>query len=794
MTEGSPRTVSEWLRSRSDSALVTLLRERPDLALPVPADLGVLAGRLGNRMSVLRALERLDAFALQLIDGFVVLGGSASCDALHALVPGAAEPAFHRGVDRLRELALVWGGDEALHLAGGVREVVGSFPAGLGREAMELLLPATSATLAPLLESLGLPAERQPGAARRIAELLGDPDRLAELLARIGPAERAVLDQLAAGPPLGSVRDAFRPVSAHTADTPVRRLLAIGLLVAVDVDTVELPREVGLALRGEEPLGVVLAEPPPLPARRVAVADRVGAGAAGELLRLVEALLELAGLAPVAELRTGGVGVRELRRIARELDVAEPAVALLLEVARAAGLLDLAGLGEPEWLPTPAYDTWSESSADARWVALAGAWLGMGRAPALAGRRDERDRVLAPLSAELERPAAPALRARVLALLAELPAGHAGAADDMVARLAWEAPRSGGRLRDDLARAVLAEAELLGITGGGALASYARPLLADPDSGAAAAAALRGLLPEPLDHVLVQADLTVVAPGPLQPALAREMSLVADVESSGGATVYRITEATLRRALDAGRSAADLHELLRSRSRTPVPQALSYLIDDVARRHGALRVGTATSYLRCDDEALLSEILSARRVGALSLRRLAPTVLTSPAPVPHLLEVLRGAGYLPVAESAEGAVVLMRPDSRRAAHRPRPARFGGEPGTPATAQLAAAVREMRAGERASTSRRASVPRPLDVPGVTTSSTLSLLQDAARDALPVWLGYVNAQGSASSRIVEPLSVGGGYLRAYDHRSEETRTFALHRVTSVALAEPDAEAGG
>ena len=41
--------------------------------------------------------------------------------------------------------------------------------------------------------------------------------------------------------------------------------------------------------------------------------------------------------------------------------------------------------------------------------------------------------------------------------------------------------------------------------------------------------------------------------------------------------------AALRRALDAGYAAEDLHELFARRSRTAVPQGLRYLIDDVAR-------------------------------------------------------------------------------------------------------------------------------------------------------------------------------------------------------------------
>ncbi|NEB85267.1 helicase-associated domain-containing protein, partial [Streptomyces anulatus] len=197
----------------------------------------------------------------------------------------------------------------------------------------------------------------------------------------------------------------------------------------------------------------------------------------------------------------------------------------------------------------------------------------------------------------------------------------------------------------------LNEAELLGVTGRGALSSQARALLDEgPD---AAAARLAPLIPEPLDHVLLQADLTAVAPGPLERPLAEMLSVLADVESKGGATVYRFTPGSVRRALDAGQAAADLHAFLAAHSRTPVPQPLSYLIDDVARRHGHLRIGAASAYVRCDDEAVLNEILADRRSTGLRLRRLAPTVLAAQADPGSLLEALRDMGYAPAAESAE---------------------------------------------------------------------------------------------------------------------------------------------
>lgn len=86
----------------------------------------------------------------------------------------------------------------------------------------------------------------------------------------------------------------------------------------------------------------------------------------------------------------------------------------------------------------------------------------------------------------------------------------------------------------------MAEASALGLIGLGGVTTATRALLADDRP--AAVEAILDALPAPVNHVLLQADLTVVAPGPLEPELATEMDAVADIESAGHATVYRITE------------------------------------------------------------------------------------------------------------------------------------------------------------------------------------------------------------------------------------------------------------
>ena len=535
--------------------------------------------------------------------------------------------------------------------------------------------------------------------------------------------------------------------------------------------------------------------PPPLTttARDPRLVDRTAGGTAFDLVRVVEELLETWGLEGPPVLRSGGLGVRELRRTASALDLTEPRAAFVAEVAYVAGLVGPSGNIEEVWLPTPAYDVWRARPTAQRWSALVTAWLDTTRVRGLVGDRDDRDKLVSALGPDLDRAAASGVRAATLAELVSVPGGEVVHTDSLRERLRWLRPRRGGRLREDLVTWTLEEAEWLGVTGSGAASGPGRAVVAGRTE--AAEALLAPLLPEPLTHVLLQADLTAVAPGPLTSELAHRLALVADVESRGGATVYRFTETSVRRALDAGSSAGDIQAMLTAHSRTPVPQPLAYLVDDVSRRHGRIRVGTVSAYVRCDDEAVLSEILADRRTAQLRLRRLAPTVLASQAPLDAVLARLRELGHAPAAEAPDGDIVVRRIDSRRTPPRQRPPRLSAEPPAPRTPLLAAAVRALRAGDRAASAVRRPVASPGGgsgsapsqvgaLPRTTTQQTLTALREAASGRRPLWIGYVNVDGAASQRVIEPLSVEGGYVRAFDSVHEEVRTFSLHRITGVA----------
>ncbi|MFB9378460.1 helicase-associated domain-containing protein [Kineococcus gynurae] len=790
MCAAAPRTLAEELRARSDEELEQLLTARTDLVTPLPTSTTALATRSATRASTQRAVDRLETPALQVAEVLAVLPDPVSMTAVSKAWGARANDV----VADLRRQALVWGPDRALHLISAVRDLLGPYPAGLGPPLADALGRRSPARLAELLEDLGLdPAGDPEVALSRLAAHLGAADAVEALLAGAPEGVREVLAKLTWGPPTGAVERADRQVRAATSASPVDWLLAHGLLAVAGPGTVVLPREVGMVLRGNRVHRSPGRQAPALTgaARRPAQVAGAGAEAAADAVRLVEELARTWGVAPPPVLRAGGVGVRELRRTAVALEVDEATAALVVETAWVAGLIADDGEVEPRWLPTPMFDLWAEDDVAERWLSLAGAWLGTTRVPALVGTRDAKDSARNALGPDLDKPSAPVVRSAVLAEFEALPPDHAPTADDVLARLRWRTPRRSGRLFADLVQWTLRDAGWLGLLGAGALTPAGRALLQGDDEGAVAA--LRAALPAPVSEILVQADLTAVAPGPLVPELARRLDLLARVESRGGATVYRFDDASVRRGLDEGLTADDALAFLGRVSATGVPQPLEYLIRDVARRHGRVRVGRAGAYVRAEDPALLTQLLSDKRCAALGLRALAPTVLVSAAEGEEVLATLRAAGLAPAAEGPDGELVLRPRTARRTSPRPVPRPVSGEPPPPAQALVGAAVKTLRAGDvdadRAE-ARRAATPDAPRLPALDPSTSMAMLREAAAFRQVVWIGVADRDGVVHRSLVEPIQVEGGRITAFDRSEQAVRVYSVHRVTGVAAAPGEA----
>lgn len=506
--------------------------------------------------------------------------------------------------------------------------------------------------------------------------------------------------------------------------------------------------------------------------------DAQGGVHAHDAMAHVRDLCDAWSTTPPGVMRSGGLSLRDFAQTIRTLNADLATTSLAVELAAAAGLLADDGEEDPSWVPTDAYDTWLDAGAATQWLALAQAWLTIQRLPSLA---TERTNIL---SADLDRRTIAALRHAVLTLLAEAPAG--AMVDEASVRAVLDArhPRRAGQLRNEVIAATFVEGNALGLLVGGALTTAGRLLLTGDAKGAVKAMA--AAMPPEIDHVLIQADLTMIAPGPVVPEVARTLRLLADVESRGHATVFRISASSIQRAIDSGWDAARITRALDAISTTGVPQPLAYLIDDTARRHGAVRVGIASAYIRCDNDATLSAIVNDRRLRALELTRIGADVVASQAPSGELIGALRAAGYAPAAEAPDGTVVVRRPDEHRAPS-PRHKRVTASRSNPASL-VAAAVRGLRSGERAaSTPRGATIVGPAGDRGVqptSSGSTVAALKRAIADTEPVWIAYADTDGTTTEQIVDPIRLGGGTVTAYDHRTEQVRTFTVARISGVA----------
>lgn len=783
------------LEGFTSAELSRLLAGRPDLASPPPADLSELAERAAAAASAHRALESLNRPELVVAEALVVFAGPPT----EPRVRPAGEtpeprvrppretpepdvkPQVHQGFDerngglterlaefvgfdpstaleRLRALALVW----EFEPTEGLRQAFAPYAGGLANPSGSPLTPA-------------------------------EIDRALKDLPK---AALGVLHKLKWGPPTGSVRNAEREIA--TPGTPIEHLLVRGLLRPAGPNTVILPREVALHLRGGFLPEPVIEPPHPEPGERPArLIDSAAIGTATEFTIEVEGLLDELARRQPAPLRTGGLASRDLTVLARAVHAPLDRAAFALEVAYAAGLLTATG---PAIVPNESFDQWLTLPLPERWTHLARHWYRTPRWPAAA--HDDPGRPLLPdihngpsSSPEVRWPSQ--VRQAVLKNLAP---GDQVDLGQLAAWAEWRRPalaehghntltsgartgtgqategrklapaKRGGNQPDpsdpttaqpepssqvlDRTRAVLQEAEWLGLSSFGQ-ASILILALEEvlPDSAIA-------LFPEFVDHLILQSDLTAIATGPLDRYTAAALALLADTESRGGGGVFRFTATSIQRALNAGWSGAEIERWLTDHSRTGLPQPLHYLIEDIARRHGTVRVGAARAYVRIDDPARLSLVLAHPAADELGLHQVGPQALVADADAGEVVELLRAVGLAPAAENAAGELLAStaprRPPARTRRTSPDPDR------------LADALIARRDSQR-TTAR--------------TESTLTLLQRAAQQELAIEVNYVAPDGTPAVEILTPIDLAPGTVRFAG--AGAGLSLPLARITAVHL---------
>ena len=726
------RSFSDYLRSVDDAALLNLFTARPDLVTPVPPDIASLAVRACSAPSLARAIDSLNQWQFQVLEAAASLNEPFLEKSVVSLTDKEAKAAL----EHLVIVGLVYPSEDGMRLPTQLRDVIGTEPAGLG--------PASMAKL-----------------------------KLSEL--EDAPADaKKVLERLVWGPPRGSVGDIKNPGPGVT------WLLEKKFLVPLDQRTVILPREVAIALRGGKIHKERFIKQPVLSgAKRDERQVNLAAIAnVSTVLRWVEELLNFWADEPADALRAGGLGVRDLKIISTHLGVDESCTAFVAELAYLASLISFDA--DDRILPSSKFDIWLMQTPADRWQMLASQWLITSRVSGLVGRVEAKN--VAALGPELDRVNAARVRGLTLELLRENH-GIAPEWNSFKEVLSWRAPlRRNSSLQDELAEWTLREAEWLGITGQGALSKFGAQFLDGDDLSS-----INEDLPKTVDHILIQSDNTAIAPGPLEHEISQALAMMAEIESRGGATVYRFTESTIRRALDHGKTGDEIKTFLTKTSKTPMPQPLEYLIADVAKKHGKLRVGNTSSFIRCEDTALISQIMNDKKLEILALRRIAPEVVICDMDATDAMRVLRECGYLPAGESANG-MILTGPKTNRALTKPRPPRVIGEVEIPDTESLKTAIRALRTGEK-STYRQTRLRQVASealgqLPRTTANETMEILNQFIIDEKTLSIGYADNNGGVTHRIIDPIRISAGALIARDHATGEVQSFRIPRITGVA----------
>nr|WP_322779094.1 helicase-associated domain-containing protein [Frankia sp. Cas4] len=781
MEQVSSQSFADYLSTLDEASLITLLEARPDVLIePVPRGFIQLVYRLDGTDSLVAAMRTLNRDTVRVGQGLAALGGSATVPALAAWL-GASQDAVGDGGAELCVRGLAWRDSGALRLP---ERLLAHWSADIGaaRPVETMARSVLVADLRTAVQALGADADGlgKPELGTRLSELMSETDRLITIISGLPDRTQNRLKELRRG--LAGDYSWRIDYGSPSSISQTEALIAAGL-VLVSNRQPELPREVAVAAwRADTDLA--LTGRPMIPHPDVdATMVRSGAQAAAEgAVGRVTALLDEARATPVVALKKGGVGPRERSRLAKRLSMPEGDLLLWIDLAYAAGLL---GLTDGGYAPTSDYQDWRTAETGRRWAVLASAWFALEHAPS--SREIEGDKEVPPPLPLMS--GAGWLRRTMVGA-----AGSAGPGASVRAtgrEIDWFCPLHGYDpiRRDDKIAAAVREAELLGVVAVDVLSELGEHLLAvnEVDEAAPADAVEElarrcgGLLPEATFSVIIQSDLTAMVAGQPSAGAVQLLRDAAVAESRGAAGTWRFSSSSVRAALDAGWAADDLLAQLRTMSAHAVPQPLEYLITDVARRHGHVRVRG----MRCcvvADEATTAEVLHTRSLAKLQLSRLAPTVLASPLKLEVVLTQLREVGFYPIAEDAAGTMIV----PRRQEHQGSP-RFNSPARRPPRVSPVDLARRLAAHPDDDTMPDAGALRLLARLNTRLNEAeLALLADAMDHCGDIVITYRDANGTRTVRKIQPQQLYGKWIDAWCHLRNGQREFSVANIESVSPA--------
>ena len=289
--------------------------------------------------------------------------------------------------------------------------------------------------------------------------------------------------------------------------------------------------------------------------------------------------------------------------------------------------------------------------------------------------------------------------------------------------------------------------------------------------------------------LVIQPILELLTPMVQNPHRLLRLAQMAEVETLDAMVGLRVGSDTLIRALDAGLTLEEMNSLLGASSAT-VPQPLSQLLSDLARRLGEVEVQQGCRLVKARTPKLAEELMLRPELASLHLSLISDTVLEANGPG-NAFALLKQAGFLP----KPGRFLPVSIDGDEALYLWSLAclSFVDEQGMnehldPVRQIIHAALQRIQAEDpNLHQEIRRRVPMlHLGGGAQAAEETTRILEYAASYNLMVELTYLPlAAHRTQSRKVTPQVLDGEHLRGFCHLHQEEMSFRLSRIMGVRL---------
>jgi hypothetical protein len=268
------------------------------------------------------------------------------------------------------------------------------------------------------------------------------------------------------------------------------------------------------------------------------------------------------------------------------------------------------------------------------------------------------------------------------------------------------------------------------------------------------------------ERIILQADGSIIAPGPLATSVEARLRKVAETESIGLASTYRLTPLSITHGLELGEKTSEIREMLTQLSAVSLPQPVEYLLADVEKRFGKLQIGPGNlewrSQISSEDAVLLTEISSDTRLKPFALHRQAPELLACRFEPSVVYFGLRECGFLAIRVDGSGRVI-----SPITTVEPMATSLAASP-------IDAKVAEIFAEDQKLNS--------LD----SDELMIRQIQLAIRNKAMLSLKVKVADGSVADFELMPSGIANGRVRGKDRKAQIERTLPLASIVSIDLA--------